>query len=770
MKKSQHSSEEEVLNALMIAVDEIEIYAKKAGYHKFEIPLGFFFARVLDNKATISKKGKNELELAIIRAAAFIIVSQIFFYLILSRENGKNGLHMKTLQTTNHLQSLFDRMVINSSYDSIYNARVVELLSKESIVALNRTVDILLPFKSHKFNSDILGKIFHSLIPFELRKFLAAYYTSNIASEFLSFLAIRNAKSKIMDPACGSGTLLVSAYRRIKELNETLSHSQILQNIYGIDVSVFAAQLAGVNLALQEPENPLSNSQIVIYDIFKLEMSRKNQETELKIPKIDILLGNPPFTRGDRLDSEYKDFLKAHLHRQGIFFNYNKKYLGLYSYFLLDSLRLLKKDGVLAYVLPLSLINSSTMKPVLKFILSKFNVHYIITSEAQIVFSEQCAFKEILFIAQKGKKIHSKTKFVVLKEELSRKNYRALAERVEKTTEDYEDSNLRIRHISRKYLESDLELNWNVFFFKQTFFSLLEQIRHLKMISPLDQIVKTPRYDIDRGLRAGISDFFYLPNKHWKIIDDSKNYLKIQKIDDKSILKLPRKYFSPILRKSSLYKRIVPEKSNYVVVIPDKDIKEEAVEEYVKWGIQKFQRNGFESLTYKHIEKGRKIARVGITHEISLRSSSIVAYFSPDPIILTDNFIFIRTFDEEKDKIIAAYLNSSVFLLTYFVLRREKTGALGQIFGTDIRNFFCLNPAKVTKTDRKELIQIFDRFAQESSHFPPFLYQIKYAKKDKNHIRFLLDKKVCEILELSDVSNFLRQLYETLIEELNKFN
>ena len=132
----------------MIAVDEIEIYAKKAGYHKFEIPLGFFFARVLDNKATISKKGKNELELAIIRAAAFIIVSQIFFYLILSRENGKNGLHMKTLQTTNHLQSLFDRMVINSSYDSIYNARVVELLSKESIVALNRTVDILLPFKS----------------------------------------------------------------------------------------------------------------------------------------------------------------------------------------------------------------------------------------------------------------------------------------------------------------------------------------------------------------------------------------------------------------------------------------------------------------------------------------------------------------------------------------------------------------------------------------------------------------------------------------------
>lgn len=766
------STEEEVLKTLIDAVDEIETYTKKIGYKRFEQPLGFFFARVLDNKVTRSEKGKKEFDLAITRAAAFIIVTQILFYLILLQETSRNNFDISKIRNIKQIQSLFDEIPANKNYETIFNARVVELLPEDSIAALNRVFKVLLLFQLHIFTSDILGKIFHGLIPFELRKFLAAYYTSNVVGEFLSYLAIKNADAKIMDPACGSGTLLVNAYRRIKELDNNLSHSQILRNLYGVDVSIFAAQLAGINLALQEPMEHLDKCQIAILDAFTVEIKQENGETGLKIPKVDVLLGNPPFTRADRLDSEYKDFLETHLLNHDIIFDYNKKYLGLYAYFLLDSLRFLKDNGTLVFILPLSTINSLTMKPVLKFLLERYNFQYFITSDAQITFSEQCAFKEIIFIAQKKEqKSAQKTKFVVLKKKLSRKNYLPLARMIEETMEDYEDSWIRIRHIAENVLWETIGINWVVYLYNQTFFDTFERIRKTGIISHIHHIVKTPRYDVDRGLRAGISDFFYLPNKYWNIIKESNDWIKIQNIEDSSILKLSHQYLSLVFRKSSLYKRITPEISEYIVVISNNTTLEVGIKDYIQWGVNKFQKQrGFETLTHKHITKGRKIARVGITHELSLISSKIIAYYSPNPVIFTDNFIFIRTFDEENDKIIAAYLNSSVFFLTYFVLRREKTGALGQIFGTDLRNFFCLNPYKVTKTDRKELIQIFDRFIIESSHFPSFYNQIQGALKNRNHIRFLLDKKICEILKLNDVSTFMSQLYETLTKELNKFN
>jgi len=137
---------------------------------------------------------------------------------------------------------------------------------------------------------------------------------------------------------------------------------------------------------------------------------------------------------------------------------------------------------------------------------------------------------------------------------------------------------------------------------------------------------------------------------------------------------------------------------------------------------------------------------------------------------MTDNFIFIRTFNEEDDKIIAAYLNSSIFLLTYLILRREKTGSLGQIFGTDMRNFYCLNPRKVKRVDREDLLEIFDKYIEKSENFPSLSKQIQLATKDKSHLRFRLDRKLSEILNINNVSEFQDQLYAVLNKEINKFN
>ena len=61
-----------------------------------------------------------------------------------------------------------------------------------------------------------------------------------------------------MDPACGSGTLLVAAYKEKERLAKTSPtaprkvealHEQLIEQINGIDVMAFAREIASANLA-----------------------------------------------------------------------------------------------------------------------------------------------------------------------------------------------------------------------------------------------------------------------------------------------------------------------------------------------------------------------------------------------------------------------------------------------------------------------------------------------------------------------------------------
>ncbi len=766
------SNEEEMLELLINAVNKIEFYTKKVGIEVLEKPLGFFFSRVIDNRITKSKRTGKEYESAIIRAAAFVIVIQLLIFILFSKKRDNTEIIANPSLTTNDLQQKFNNLEFKRSFSIIFKIKIIELLPEESILCINQIFTSFSKLKVERFQTDILGKIFHGLIPYQLRKFLAAYYSSNIVGEFIAYLVIKDTGIETLDPACGSGTMLVSAYKRYRELDGSLSHINILQKLYGFDVSVFAAQLAEINLILQNPKIKAHNCQITITDVFKYKNHKNNSlRDENKSLKVDVLIGNPPFTRGDRLDSEYKTFLANHLLSNGIKLKYSKKYLGFYAYFLIDSLRFLNEGGTIGFVLPLSVINSSSMKPVLSFLINHFAFRYFIVSDVQNTFSEECSFKEILFIAtKKHVREDYKTKFVVLKEKLSKKNMVNFSRKIETTSDNYEDKKIRIRLIPKKMLLNTINTNWIVYFYDQTFSYIYKQILQSNAISLTNQIVQSPRFDVDRGLRAGISDFFYMPNKYWTIVENTKIGVSIQNNSTGIKLNIPDQYFSHVLRKSALYKKVRPEISEFILLIEENSRQNKDITEYIRWGSNKFKKNdGFESLAFKHVKKGRKIARVGIAHELSLISSTIIAYYSPTPIIMTDNFIFIRTFDEKDDKIIAAYLNSSIFLLTYLNLRREKTGSLGQIFGIDMRNFYILNPKKVNNKDREDLLAIFDKFIDESENLPPLPEQILLAMQKKNYTRYLLDKKILEILQLRDLPNFHMKLYEVLNKEFTKF-
>jgi len=118
---------------------------------------------------------------------------------------------------------------------------------------------------------DLLKKLYHYLLPRELRHDLGEYYTPDwLAERVLTQLneplyvipkgdrqpAKLFPARRLLDPACGSGTFLILAIRAIKEncarqgLGEADTLDYILNNVVGIDLNPLAVMAGRVNYLL----------------------------------------------------------------------------------------------------------------------------------------------------------------------------------------------------------------------------------------------------------------------------------------------------------------------------------------------------------------------------------------------------------------------------------------------------------------------------------------------------------------------------------------
>lgn len=125
---------------------------------------------------------------------------------------------------------------------------------------------------------------------------------------------------KVLDPACGSGNFLYLSLKALKDIEQqvniygemTFRHTQSIpevgpENIYGIEINPYAAELARVSVWIGEiqwikkhgftvPAKPVLRKleNIVCHDALMNE-----DGTEYHWPKVDVIVGNPPFI-GDK--------------------------------------------------------------------------------------------------------------------------------------------------------------------------------------------------------------------------------------------------------------------------------------------------------------------------------------------------------------------------------------------------------------------------------------------------------------------------------------
>lgn len=448
--------------------------------------------------------------------ASYILLDKLLFYKVLENKYPK----LPKL-TKNGNKSIFQQ--IDKCFDAVLKIDYVPIFHPDDLFSQSKffksSEDDIIEFvhdlsntNIDKLDGDLLGQIYEKLIPPDTRHRLGQYYTPPDICALLSCWAIESSSDSVLDPACGSGGFLNSAYNRIQQINPEIEHEEILDRLHGIEINRFPAHLSAMNLALKNLSSHTNFINITVKDFFNSEV-----HDSVGTAKVDAIVGNPPYIRQELIAD--KDRCREHLSNEANLSNRSD----IYIYFITKSLKMLKEGGRLSFIISNRWLMTDYGDRFQKHLLE------ISTPEAFVIFDKN-VFSDALigtvciFIRPrshtKGKK-KNLVKFIRIKENMNQKDIlnlikRPLRDECDKNTKSY---TLIARSIETLKSESS---SWRSYLYAPDLFHKVKSSEKLTKISSIGSIVF--------GIKTGCNSFFYL------------------KDEDIHTYGLDRKYFKPLLK------------------------------------------------------------------------------------------------------------------------------------------------------------------------------------------------------------------------------
>ncbi len=537
---------------------------------------GIVFARYLDYKRYVRNTAQAKLEYDACKVAAFVLTNQIFFYQALSLDDSSFTPLETSPNLISTLKDLF-KSVTKTGFAPIFAPNIADFLPEDDqIIAVLNSV-VILAYKGAQKERLNWTQGFAKLIPIEIRKHIAAFYTSPVGAELLANLSIHSHKDAILDLACGTGTLLVHGYRRkqsiLKQSNLSSSsqdvkiHHQFLQEIHGNDVVSFATHLAAMNLALLGVLNPPRPIHVTAGDGFKVKV--QTQISSSGISFVDVVLMNPPFTRHERIAPEFLQAIQEQLAGEG-YGDYIAGKMSLQHYFLFHADSFLVPGGRLAFVLPANTFNVDLSEKLVQFLVDKrYHVEYLVAVNSRTGgFSEDCNYKEYLFVATKGALTDiTQTKLVLFSELPPVPELGDFIEFLRATpgpaSFKRDGINLDVKCVNTRQLYA--EDKWDAGFWDLNDPELLSLLSESPKLVPLAQ---SGEFTFVTGFHSTHCDLLILPNRLFKLVGEMNSMgLEIERRHDGARVIIPRDLLRPCLRESKLYQGIYATSRHWVVSV-----------------------------------------------------------------------------------------------------------------------------------------------------------------------------------------------------------
>lgn len=368
--------------------------------------------------------------------AAYVVLSQVLFLRLFSSVRPDIVSDIKPVSRS-RMRVAFGR-VLEINYRPIFELDVLDLVPERY---LEDTFTLIWGMEIEKVRYELPGRIFHELMPSDIRKLLAAFYTRPQAAELLATLTVPTANATVLDPAAGSGTILTAAYRAKLGLHfagggQNNPHREYCEHqIFGADIMPFAVHLTCANLAAMEVAETVERTQVMMADSLNLvpgkayrggfqqfglfdrpgsARKRSGEEYDLVIGpgSIDAVLMNPPFTKVERGIREFVQMERFRPSAGGE--------VGLWGHFIFLADIFLKKDGIYGAVLPINILRGRESALVRRFIFSEWTPKYILKCTHNYGFSEWAEYRDILLVAKKRKsRATDRVKFALVKKNLT---------------------------------------------------------------------------------------------------------------------------------------------------------------------------------------------------------------------------------------------------------------------------------------------------------------------------------------------------------------
>ena len=228
--------------------------------------------------------------------------------------------------------------------------------SSKEVISAKRELQVI--FQSREL-SDFVN-VFELLVPNKDKKINGAFFTPKLVTDYIVNETVKDPNQKICDPSCGCGAFLISVAKYISEKFNKSVISTIEENLFGVDIADYSVQRAKILLTLLALKNKEDKKEIKFN--LKTENSLSSDWSKIFNTQFDVVIGNPPYVKFQDLDNELRKKLNTDWK------TLNTGNFNLYFAFFELGIKIMKKNGVLAYITPNNYFTSLAAVPLREYL------------------------------------------------------------------------------------------------------------------------------------------------------------------------------------------------------------------------------------------------------------------------------------------------------------------------------------------------------------------------------------------------------------------
>ncbi len=225
---------------------------------------------------------------------------------------------------------------------------------------------------------DVIGTTYERAIPGRDRRRLGQFFTPVHIGRVMAKWLLEARPSLMLDPGCGSGSLLMAA------AHENLRSTKLL----GIDIDPLAAEMSRANARLRG----VDNVQVRVGDFLLQDLTEAP----------DAVICNPPYTRHQAVSpGQKRAIFHGFRERLGIEFHQTAS---LHVLFLVRALEVSGMNARLAFITPAHWMDKRYAVAVKKFLLEQAHVESIVSFPASEIVFDHAITNAAITLIQKGER------------------------------------------------------------------------------------------------------------------------------------------------------------------------------------------------------------------------------------------------------------------------------------------------------------------------------------------------------------------------------